>query len=208
MPILGWLPYLDYGALLVFAATGALVAARGRHDFVTFLFFAALTGVGGGTLRDLLIGAPVFWVKDPTYLLGCVVASAAIWFGGRWLDRPRALLWLDGIGLAFAATMGAAKAVAFGVAWPVCIVMGVLSATAGGMVRDVLAARPSILLSREIYVTAALITATVYVAATSLGAPPALAIMLAFVIGFAVRAGAIALGWALPSYRDAGKSDA
>jgi uncharacterized membrane protein YeiH len=86
--------------------------------------------------------------------------------------------------------------------------MGVLSATAGGMVRDVLAARPSILLSREIYVTAALITATVYVAATSLGAPPALAIMLAFVIGFAVRAGAIALGWALPSYRDAGKSDA
>ena len=71
------LTWLDYAAVAVFGATGALAAARQKHDIVTFGFFAAVTGVGGGTLRDLLIGAPVFWVQKPAYILACLAAATA-----------------------------------------------------------------------------------------------------------------------------------
>ena len=78
----GALTFLDYAAVAVFGATGALAAARHKHDIVTFGFFAAVTGVGGGTLRDLLIGAPVFWVGRPAYLLVTLAAALAIWLIG------------------------------------------------------------------------------------------------------------------------------
>jgi uncharacterized membrane protein YeiH len=187
----------------VFAITGALIAARGGHDIITMLFFAAITGVGGGTLRDLLIGAPVFWVREPAYILLCAIAAIAIWFGGRWFDRPRALIWLDAIGLAYYAALGAAKATALGVSPPICIVMGVLTATFGGVLRDIVAHQPSILLAREIYVTAALAGASAYVLAVSLAAPQPLALGIGFLTGLVVRIGAITRGWALPAYSKA-----
>ncbi len=201
MTFLAWLPYLDYVGLFVFASTGALIAARGGHDIVTMLFFAAITGVGGGTLRDVLIGAPVFWVSDPGYLIACTLAAVTIWFGGRLLDRPRALVWLDAIGLAAYASIAAAKAAALGVAPLVCVVMGVLTATFGGVIRDVVAGQPSILLRREIYVSAALAGSSAYVIANQAGAPPALALGAGFATGLVVRAGAILWGWAWPGYK-------
>src|SRR3954470_18513335 len=93
------LSFLDYAAVAVFAATGALAAARRKHDIITFAFFAAITGVGGGTLRDLLIGAPVFWVHRPGYVVVCIVAALIVWSLGRHGWRFRALLWLDALGL-------------------------------------------------------------------------------------------------------------
>ncbi len=75
--------WLDYAAVAVFAVSGALAAARKRHDIITFGFFAAITGVGGGTLRDLLIGAPVFWVQRPGYVIVCLVAAVLVWFPRR-----------------------------------------------------------------------------------------------------------------------------
>jgi len=102
--------WLDYAAVAVFAATGALAAARRRQDIITFGFFAAITGVGGGTLRDLLIGAPVFWVHRPGYIVICGLVAVGVWvIGGRgW--RFRALMWLDALGLAGYAVVGTAKA--------------------------------------------------------------------------------------------------
>jgi uncharacterized membrane protein YeiH len=104
------LSVLDFAGVAVFAATGALAAAREKHDLVTFAFFAAITGVGGGTLRDLLLGVPVFWVQDWRYIGVCIAASVAIWMIGRRDWRFRALLWLDAIGLGAYGVMGAAKA--------------------------------------------------------------------------------------------------
>ena len=75
------LPLLDFAGVAVFAATGALAAAREKHDVLTFAFFAAVTGMGGGTLRDLLIGAPVFWVQDWRYVAVCMVAAVGFWIG-------------------------------------------------------------------------------------------------------------------------------
>lgn len=197
---------LDYLGVFVFAATGALAAAQKKHDIITFAFFAAVTGIGGGTLRDLLIEAPVFWVKDAGYLLACGAATVVVWLIGERLARLRALLWLDAAGLAAYCVIGAAKALAFGVAAPVAVVMGVLTACFGGVLRDVLAGEPSILLRREIYATAALVGATVFVAADALGAAEVLALGAGVVSAFAVRAGAIVWGWTLPGFRGGASS--
>src|SRR5678815_3147404 len=157
------LTVLDYAAVAVFGATGALAAARRKHDIVTVGFFAAVTGVGGGTLRDLLIGAPVFWVARPEYLVVCLATAAAVWVFGPRRFRPSILTWLDAIGMASYAVVGALKAGSLGAPPLSCIVMGVLTATFGGVIRDVLAHEPSVLLRRELYVTPALMGATTFV---------------------------------------------
>ena len=194
---------LDFAGVAVFAATGALAAAREKHDLVTFAFFAAVTGVGGGTLRDLLIGAPVFWVQDWRYIAACVLAATAIWMLGARTWRFRALLWLDAVGLAAYGVMGAAKAATYGVAPLICVVMGVLTACFGGVVRDVLAGQPSILLRRELNITAALLSAGLFVTLKALTAPTWPAVGVAVVAGFGLRAGALLWGWSLPAFPSA-----
>ncbi|HEY6048042.1 MAG TPA: trimeric intracellular cation channel family protein [Sphingomicrobium sp.] len=193
---------LDYFGIAVFAVSGALVAAEKRLDFVTFIFFAVITGVGGGTLRDLLIGAPVFWVRTNGTLLICIAAALLVWFASRKRFAGRALLWFDAAGMAAYAAYGAAKALGFGVAPVPAFVMGVLTACAGGIIRDVLAGEASVLMRRELYVTPAALSAGLFVALVlaHLAVWPAAAIAIA--AGFALRAGAIARGWSLPPYRD------
>ncbi|MFZ4165492.1 trimeric intracellular cation channel family protein [Brevundimonas sp. NPDC058933] len=197
------LPLLDFAGVAVFAATGALAAAREKHDLVTFAFFGAITGVGGGTLRDLLIGAPVFWVQDWRYIAACVLAATAIWMLGARTWRFRALLWLDAFGLAAYGVMGAAKAASYGVSPLICIVMGTVTACFGGIVRDVLAGQPSILLRRELNITAALLSATLFVVLKALTVPTWPAVGVAVAAGFALRAGALTWGWSLPGFPSA-----
>lgn len=193
---------LDYAGVAVFAATGALAAARAKQTMVTFVFFAAVTGVGGGTLRDLLIGAPVFWVHRSDYLGVCIVAAALVWLlrADRW--RLRTLLWLDAIGLAAYAVIGAAKAASYGIPPVAQVAMGVLTASFGGIVRDLLANEPSVLLRREIYVSAAALGAVVYVVATAAGVDPRLAGIAGVAAGFGLRAIALGFDLALPGYRE------
>ncbi|MFT3727258.1 MAG: trimeric intracellular cation channel family protein [Terricaulis sp.] len=193
-------PILDYAGVTVFALTGALAAARGRHDIITFWFFAVVTGVGGGTLRDLLIGAPVFWINEPAYLLIGLVASLFVWFAGSRLERSLALVWLDAVGLAAYAVIGAGKAIAFNVHPIVAAAMGVLTASFGGVIRDVLAVQPSILLKREISISAALLASGGFVALYSAGVPAIWAGGIGALAGFGLRAGAIHYGWALPPF--------
>ncbi|MBI1361626.1 MAG: trimeric intracellular cation channel family protein [Alphaproteobacteria bacterium] len=191
---------LDYAGVATFAASGALMAAERRQDVVTFVFFAAITGVGGGTLRDLLIGAPVFWVTNPGYAIVCASVGVAIFASrGRGLPK-RALLWLDAAGLCVYAVVGAAKAQAWGINPVIAVVMGVLTATFGGVIRDVLAGEPSVLLRRELYVTPAIASASIFVLLAALHAPVVWASGAGVALGFAVRAGAIAAGWRLPVF--------
>ena len=193
---------LDFAGVAVFAATGALAAAREKHDLVTLAFFAAVTGVGGGTMRDLLLGVPVFWVQDWRYIGRCLLGALAIWLLGRRDWRFRALLWLDALGLGAYGVMGAAKAEAAGVAPLICIVMGALTACFGGVVRDLLAGQPSILLRREITISAAILAATLFVGLRMLETPMWPAAILAALCGFGLRAGALQWGWSLPGFPD------
>jgi uncharacterized membrane protein YeiH len=196
-PALEW---LDLAGIFVFAASGALLAAAKRQTLVTFIFFAVLTGVGGGTVRDLLIGARVFWIAENTVLLICIAAALIVWMlPRRWLEG-RLLDWLDAAGLAAYASFGAAKGLAFGVAPLPAIGMGVLTACLGGIVRDVLAGEPSILMRPELYVTAAALSAALTVGLILGGVPGAVAGLAAFAAGFALRGAAIVRGWSLPTY--------
>ena len=201
-PIPAALELLDYFGIAVFAVSGALLAAEKRQTLVTFIFFAVVTGVGGGTLRDLLIGAPVFWVRGNGMLLICIAAALAVWFASRRRFAGSALLWFDAAGIAAYGTYGAAKALAFGVAPVPAFGMGVLTACAGGIIRDVLAGEPSILMRPELYVTAAALSAGLLVGLSLSGAPLWIAAPAAAVAGFALRGAAIARGWSLPAYRD------
>ncbi|HJU77005.1 MAG TPA: trimeric intracellular cation channel family protein [Sphingomicrobium sp.] len=198
----GALVLLDYFGIAVFAISGALVAAERRLDFVTFIFFAVVTGVGGGTLRDLLIGAPVFWVSTNATLLICMAAALAAWAIRNRKIAARALLWFDAAGLAAYSAYGAAKALGYGVAPVPAFLMGVVTACAGGIIRDVLASEPSALLRREIYVTASALSAGLFVGLTLLGVSIWVAAVGAALAGFALRGAAIARGWSLPAYRD------
>ncbi|MDQ2879254.1 MAG: TRIC cation channel family protein, partial [Pseudomonadota bacterium] len=158
-------------ALAVFAASGALAAAQRGQTMVTLAFFALITGVGGGTVRDLLIGAPVFWVHDARAPGVCLIVAVLIWLTPQRWWRRSALGWFDAVGLAAYAVFGAAKALSYGVPPLPAALMGVVTACVGGIIRDVLAGEPSILMRPELYVTAAALAAGTYVALVAAGAP-------------------------------------
>src|ERR1700712_1866933 len=107
---------LDLAGIAVFALAGALLAAQLRQTFVTLAFFALVTGVGGGSIRDLLIGAPVFWVRDPFVAPVCLGMALLAWFTPhRWWEG-RKLEWADAAGLAAYSVLGTVKALGYGVA--------------------------------------------------------------------------------------------
>ncbi len=192
---------LDYAGVAVFAATGALAASRKELDFIGFLFFAAVTGSGGGTVRDLILGRPVFWVMDPVYILICVATGAFVYFTAYYVEsRYKLLLWLDAIGLAAYCVLGAAKGMAATGSPTIAIVTGVMTATLGGVLRDVLANEPSVLLRPEIYITSALAGAGAFTAAHMMGQPLIVSAGFGVIISFALRGGAIHYGWTLPRY--------
>jgi len=198
-------PALDLAGTAVFALTGALLAARLRQTFVTMAFFALVTGVGGGSLRDMLLGAPAFWLRDP-WVAPVIFATALIaWFTPRrWWERDL-LEWADAAGLAAFAVLGAAKAMAYGVAPVPAAVLGVVTGCAGGVARDVIAGVPSIIMRPELYVTAAAVAAALVVAGALVGLPGAVTVPIAWAAGFGVRGAAIRWKLALPAYREAGR---
>jgi uncharacterized membrane protein YeiH len=198
-------PLFDLLGTAVFALTGALLAARLRQTFVTMSFFALFTGVGGGSVRDLLIGAPVFWVRDPWVAPVCLGVALLAWFTPRkWWDGTL-LEWADAAGLAAYAVLGTAKALAYGLPPIPAVLMGVITGCVGGIIRDVIAGRPSILMRPELYVTAAALSASLCALGQVLALPRELFLPSAALAGFALRGWAIHSGLALPAYgRDGG----
>jgi uncharacterized membrane protein YeiH len=193
---------LDWLGVIAFAITGCLVASRKRMDIVGFALLGTVTGIGGGTLRDLLLGSPVFWVREPAYLITCMVVSGIAFFTAHIpQSRYKFLLSLDAVGLALFAVTGAEKAAQAGAEATVAIAMGVITATFGGIIRDLLGGQIPVILSREIYASAALAGAVIFASLLWLGAPRELAVGTGFVIGLLVRVAALRYGWSLPRYR-------
>ncbi len=205
------LDVLDIAGIAIFALSGAVIAARERQTFVTMGFFALVTGVGGGTVRDLLIGAPVFWITDAWVAAVCLGCALIAWFTPVRLWQGKLFDLADGVGLAAYAVLGSAKAMAYGVPPVPAVLMGIITGCVGGIIRDVVAGRPSIIMQPELYVTAAALSS----AFTVIGMLLAPALMLpnfaiwigAFTAGFALRAAAIQWELGLPSYRGPKKED-
>jgi uncharacterized membrane protein YeiH len=198
-----WIRAADLAGVAVFALSGALTASRRQLDVFGFVLIATVTGIGGGTLRDLLLGrVPVFWVGDPVYL--AITAGGAVlgfFIADRLESRFRALLWADALGLAFFALLGAEAALAVGVGWAPAIVMGLLTATFGGLARDILCHEIPLILRKEIYATAAVLGASVYVGLAEAGVGRQVAFVAGFLAAFLLRAAAIRWSLSLPVYR-------
>lgn len=193
---------VDYLAVIVFAVSGALAAAEKKLDVIGCIWLAAVTGIGGGTMRDLLLQAPVFWVRAPDYLWLATGAAVLVYFLARLpAGSRRALIWADAVGLAFVSVAGTGKALSVGAPPSIAVLMGVITGVFGGIVRDLLVQEPSVLMKKELYITASLAGAVIYVLAFYGGTGQTAAVLIGIAAGFGVRAGAIVFGWRLPNAR-------
>jgi uncharacterized membrane protein YeiH len=196
--------WLELAGVAVFAITGALEASRRQMDVVGFVLIATFTGIGGGTVRDVITGAtPVFWIRDPAWLITCIGAAIITYFTAHLVERRYiALLWLDAVGLAMFGVTGAAIGLNIGVSPLVAIILGMISATFGGMVRDVVCNEIPLILRPEIYITCALVGAGIYVVGTALlDLPRGPIAIIAFFAAFTLRASAIKFKLSFPVYK-------
>ena len=196
------LQIFDLIGVAVFAASGALVASRKEMDLIGFALMASLTGIGGGTLRDVLLGRPVFWLQTPSYVGVCLAIAVLLFFTAHIIQRRYiVVLWADAVGIAAYAVMGAEVALRAGTNPLVAIVMGVMTATFGGLARDVLCGETPLILRKEVYATCTMVGAAVFVGLRLLDVAMVPASLAGFVVGFALRAGGIRFGLTLPTYK-------
>jgi uncharacterized membrane protein YeiH len=193
---------LDLLGVAVFAASGALLAGRKRLDLFGVVVIALVTAIGGGTLRDVLLGVtPVFWVREPFYVVVAALTAVGVMVGAPWLGpRPIPLLVADACGLALFSVLGARLALVVVASPLIAVVMGVMTGVAGGIVRDVLCGEIPLILRQEVYATAALVGAGVYVGLTALGVGGHAPLWLGIAAGLGLRLAAIRWGFSLPVF--------
>ncbi|MBZ5486260.1 trimeric intracellular cation channel family protein [Halomonas aquamarina] len=195
--------WLDMAGVIVFALSGVILACRSRMDPFGMLVLAAVTGIGGGTLRDLVLGIrPVFWVSDPSYLWVILATVGVSLVGFHYIHRlSRGFLPIaDACGLALFTVIGTHKALLLGTSGVVAVLMGMMTGVAGGMIRDMLAQRVPMVLREEIYATAAMAGGIAYVVLQALGCPLYVSIAVALLVTLGLRLAAIHWQLALPVF--------
>lgn len=200
--------WLGLFGIAVFAVSGALDAARKEMDILGFMLIGTLTGLGGGTTRDVLLGnLPMYWVQDATYVGLCLVASFITYFvAPKLASRQKALIWMDALGLSLFCVTGAQIAVQHDAAPLICVCLGVITATFGGILRDVLCGYDLVLSQRELYVTNAVVGSTVYLMLHWIGMNENISVIGGVLAAFGLRSAAIIWGLSLPSYNSSSKS--
>ncbi len=200
---------LDLFGVAVFAVAGSLAAGRKQLDLFGVVVVALATALGGGTLRDVTLGAyPVFWVSDPIYILVAAAASVMTFTAARFREPPKEILQVaDAFGLAVFTVIGAQKAASLGVSPLIAVIMGVMTGVAGGMIRDVLFGKIPLILRKEIYATASLCGALVFVGLLSLIPNESLNIAIAVAVVLTIRLAAIRWELSLPVFRSTGNED-
>ncbi len=188
----------DALGMFVFGLSGGLMAVRQKFDLLGVILIAFLPAIGGGTLRDLLLDQTVFWLTQPEILWVPTVAGILAFIAPDRLSRIRSLKWIDAGGLALFAVVGASKALELGYGPGVCILMGTMTATAGGVMRDVVCNETPLLLRQDVYATAAIIGAAIFVLARIFGLDELTALSLGAGLCFIVRALSLRFGWNLP----------
>ena len=195
--------WLDLAGVAVFAVSGALVASRKQLDIVGFALLATVTGIGGGTLRDLLLDRPVGWISNPDYLIVCLMAAISAFFLAPALHRRFVILvWLDAAGMALFCVLGSFVALNAEVSPIVAIVLGVISATFGGIIRDVIGNELPLVLRKELYVTCAAAGSTIFVMLQLLEVSTMISQVSGFAAAFLLRAIGIHFKLSLPAYKN------
>jgi len=205
MPSFGLIHWLDLVAVAVAAASGAFAAARKEMDIGGFLFVTTVTGIGGGTFRDVILDRPVFWVARPDYVAVCLSVAVILFFVAHHVEQRRALLWADAVALGLFSVVGTEIALDTGAPALIAIVMGVMTATLGGVIRDVLCAEVPLIFRKEVYATAAGAGAATLVALDALDLGRPVILLAGFAVAFFVRGLSLTLGLSLPVYRRPGE---
>ncbi|MCO4799039.1 MAG: trimeric intracellular cation channel family protein [Colwelliaceae bacterium] len=194
--------WLDLFGVIVFALSGALMAGRYKLDPFGVVVLAAVTAIGGGTIRDVILGTTVFWVANPVYIF--VILFTAI-LTIILIRRPkripkRFLLIADAFGLALFAVLGTQKALDLGVSTSVAVVMGIITGCAGGMIRDVLCNVIPMILRQEIYALAAMLGGCLFIIFNSLGLSENVSTVCAIIGALKLRLAAIYWQVSLPAF--------
>jgi uncharacterized membrane protein YeiH len=191
---------LDLIGTAAFAASGAWAGIRRDMDLLGVLVLGLVTATGGGTLRDILLGdLPPFSLQDETYLYLSLVVSLLIFFFHRRLDfLNHPLLYFDAVGLGTFVVIGTGKALDFQIGFVGAIMMGVMTATAGGVLRDVLSNQVPLILRKEVYASACIVGAALLTALHHLNTPRPVAALAAVLTVIAIRLAAIHFNWSLP----------
>lgn len=194
---------LDYAGVGLFAFSGGMLAARKELDPFGAVIVGAVTGMGGGTLRDVLLGRlPVYWVEIPEYLgvalLGAIIGYYTSPWAQAWASRRSALVWADAAGLAVFCVIGARAGLAVGAHWSIAALTGVMSAAFGGLLRDIIVNDVPLVLKEDIYALAALAGSLAYIVAVALDVNASIAAVVGAVLAFGLRGCAIAFKWSLP----------
>jgi uncharacterized membrane protein YeiH len=184
--------YIEMAGSAVFAISGVLAVTRRGLDVLGAVMLGLVTAVGGGTLRDLVVGIRPFWVADFNYVwAACAGALAAFWIGWLFRSALKAVLYLDALGAALFAIAAAGKVLLLTGSPPVAVVMGVLTGIGGGLIRDVLAGRQTLLMGRDIYATPIMLGCAAFVILRTSVPTFAYADVVSMALIFAVRALAI-----------------
>jgi uncharacterized membrane protein YeiH len=196
---------LDYAGIALFALSGGIIAARKGLDPFGAAVIGAAAGMGGGTIRDLLLGAaPVYWIAAPQYLAVALAAGVAGYYGselvrGETGARRRLLVWADAAGLSVFCVLGAQAGLEAGAHWSIALVTGVVTAAFGGALRDVIVNDVPMIFREDVYALAALFGAGGYVGLVAMGLGENLAAPAGALAAFALRGCAIRFNWSLPS---------
>ena len=195
---------LDYIGSAVFAATGAVAAIRKQMDLLGCVVLAIVTAIGGGTLRDMLIGQPgVFWIHQPRYIWISALTGCMAFACGHFISWKRNVLLVpDAVGLALFTWIGCEKTCLLGLSNTTIVIMGVLTGAARGIIRDILSDEvPSVLIKGELYATASMMGGLIFLAATRFGLSDAWRAQLCICATLALRMAAIRWKIALPTSR-------
>lgn len=194
--------YLDYLGVFVFAVTGAITGIRRDMDIFGMTVLATVTAIGGGTVRDMMMGRDVFWLNQPEYLWIILLATVFVFFwANKMRDQRQWLIWADAVGLSVFTTLGTSIALESGYGFGISIVMGMMTATFGGLIRDVLANRtPLLLLPQEVYATVAIVGALLYNVLLMV-MDRDIALIVATACTFIIRGMAIMGQWRLPTVK-------
>ena len=191
---------LDLLGTAAFAASGALAGIRRDMDLFGVLVLGMVTATGGGTLRDLLLGdTPPFIFKDEAYFYLSILVSLAVFlFHRRMRFLQPTLLYLDALGLGTFVVIGTGKALDFHIGYVGSVMMGVVTATAGGMMRDILSSQVPLVLQKEVYASACLVGGTLLYLLHSTAMPATWALVIAALVVIVLRICAIHFNWSLP----------
>ena len=186
----------------IFAVTGVLAAARQNMDVMSFIIIGVVTAIGGGTLRDLMLGVQPFWLQYPAYLYVTSAAALATFFFERIFRATyNGLLYLDALATAVFTVIATERTLQLGFEPGIAVLMGVITGIGGGIVRDLLTGQPTILMRRELYMTPILIGGALYVVIRKAAIfTPLQVSLLAILVITAVRLGAIRWCWGFPDW--------